>query len=237
MPRDNELTADFLARFARHLAHELNNPIGAISSAVYLIEDFVATAETSGGTKRVETELIAPFVGSIHEESDRLRDIVQEFVRFCATTSVLAMPMELSEFIAARVEELRRDGMRVEFERGELRIPIQADAGQLGMSLRFLIGDALRVGATCVRAFLRVQDDQCMIELHDDRPSMPGEEQALTAFDIRFERRDGSGLGLKLPLARKIIELHGGEIAMKTIEGQTVVTILLPIRSESESAR
>lgn len=242
MAADNKQRTDltdpeFIARFARHLAHELNNPIGAISSAVYLIEDFVSTAESTGAVKRVETNLIDPFVKSIHEESDRLRDIVQEFVRYCATTNILSMPMDLSEFLSARAQEMSREGIPVTFGGDATPMPILADAGQIGMALRFLAMDAIRAGGNSVQIQLNRVDGMCAIELQDDRSRAPSSEDAEHAFDVRFERRDGGGLGLKLPFARKIIELHGGSITMKTIDDQTCVTILLPIRTEAETAR
>jgi signal transduction histidine kinase len=56
-------------------------------------------------------------------------------------------------------------------------------------------------------------------------------------FEVFFSTR-GGGTGLGLPIARQIIERHGGTIAMETVEGQgTTFRIHLPRRHVSRGSR
>ncbi|MDP4199868.1 MAG: HAMP domain-containing sensor histidine kinase [Bacteroidota bacterium] len=226
--------AEFLARFGRHFAHELNNPIGAISSAVFLIEDFMSTG-TDGS---VQIEQIQPFVESIREECDQLRELVQEFVKFVSTDRVLALPLDLVEFLGARAAEMAREGLPVTFE--ESRTPemrqtanILGDAGSLGTVLRLLTDNAVDRGAKYVRIGQPQTDDrQCLIHIRDNRQPQLSPEVAQQLFEVNFDRRN-SGLGLKLPFIRKVIELHNGSIEAKSENGELDICIRLPIVASS----
>src|SRR4051794_13252326 len=89
-----------LAKLGRQVAHDLNNPIGAISTSIYLIQDFLDTA----GEGKVAASELKPFADSIREECETLRQIVEDFAKYATLDGLLLMPLDLREFIAKRVE-------------------------------------------------------------------------------------------------------------------------------------
>ena len=218
-----ESKVDFLPRLGRHLAHELNNPISAISSAAFLIQDFIETAE--GG--KVDIENVGPFVESISEECNKLKIIVEEFSKYVTTTSILAMPLEVNEFVRMRVAEMVRDGEVVTFQGSETPIKIIGDAGALQFVLRALTGYSFQCGATAITISVSNRD-QCIIAVADNRSPSPTEEEISDVFNPLPVRRT-TGLGLKLPLAKKLIDLHQGSIELTAPkEGGSMICIMLP---------
>jgi signal transduction histidine kinase len=139
------------------------------------------------------------------------------------------MPLDLAEFLAARTADMQREGLPVRYESTTQSVRMMADAGQLGTALRLLVSEAAAQGAKKILiASLALSDGKCQFHILDDRLQIPSTEHAASAFELNFEWHDG-GLGLKLPLAKKIVELHGGQVAMQTNAGQVDVTISLPV--------
>ena len=71
-------------------------------------------------------------------------------------------------------------------------------------------------------------DDCCRIVVADDGPGVPEEIRARIFEPFFSTRHTGTGLGL--PIARRVVEQHGGSIDVACPEsGGTTVTIRLPL--------
>ena len=134
--------------------------------------------------------------------------------------------------------------MRDQCARAELtlttRVPnaviMSGDAGRLRQMLLNLLSNAVkftRPGGTVTVTAEIVEDGSVRLQVADTGIGMSADEIpiALAVFgqvDSRLARRyDGTGLGL--PLAKSIVELHGGEIAIESAPGEgTSVMIRLP---------
>ena len=68
----------------------------------------------------------------------------------------------------------------------------------------------------------------CQINISDTGPGIPDEIQEQVFFPMMSTKDDGSGLGLSI--AQDIIRIHGGSIAFSSRPGNTVFSILLPLR-------
>jgi signal transduction histidine kinase len=221
----------FLAQLGRHLAHELNNPISAISSAVYLLEEFISSAEDG----KLSVEEVQPFIVGIREECDSLKSTVQEFSRFVTTESVLMSPLEITEFLRKRAEDFTREGLPVRFEQSEGTHTIFADAGGLQTVLRSIVENAIESGATTVT--FRAHGNPTEITISDDRQSQFTPEECQSLFEPLGARHSRVGLGLKLPLAKKIVDLHHGVIEMEMKPGGGAeVRIRIPETTPAEAA-
>ncbi|HEY3874840.1 MAG TPA: HAMP domain-containing sensor histidine kinase [Candidatus Kapabacteria bacterium] len=216
-----------LSRLSRRLAHELNNPISAITSSVYLIQDIAA-----GGT--VSASEIEPFLNSIQEECNAMKETVQEFAKFASTTSILPAAIDLSEFVRKRAEDLQREGLPVRVSIPEGQVMAIADAGALAFVLQTLAHSAAHAGAKEIHFSLTSNTD-VEIRIADDRTPQPSSEELSSLFlsDASLEHRQG--LGLKLPLVKRIVELHHGTLECSSKETKTEILIALP-KSESSAA-
>lgn len=86
------------------------------------------------------------------------------------------------------------------------------------------VGDRGRVTITAT-----TRGDSIVVRVADDGPGIP-EDIRTRVFDPFFTTKPvGQGAGLGLDLARRIVHLHGGEIAFSTQPGHTVFRVLLPV--------
>jgi two-component system, sensor histidine kinase and response regulator len=82
-----------------------------------------------------------------------------------------------------------------------------------------------------IRIQTRTTDRHCVIRVSDRGRGMTAEQIASIGAHMQFERRfyEQQGAGLGLIIARRLAELHGGDLAIDSIPGeQTVVQLSLP---------
>jgi signal transduction histidine kinase len=114
---------------------------------------------------------------------------------------------------------------------------IEAMPGELNQVWTNLIDNAIdamdRSGTLRVAA--RAVEDCVEVEISDSGPGMSGDVQA-HAFDPFYTTKDvGKGTGLGLDISRRIVvERHGGDIAIESRPGETVLRVRLPIRRAPE---
>ncbi|MGB2927233.1 MAG: ATP-binding protein, partial [Limnothrix sp.] len=117
--------------------------------------------------------------------------------------------------------------------------PVDADENRLQQIFHNLIGNAIKFtdqGRVCVTA--RQQDQAIFIEVIDTGIGIPESEKE-RIFES-FEQADGSsarrhsGTGMGLAITKKLVELHGGAIAVTSTEGEgSIFSFTLPISNET----
>ncbi|UCD74236.1 MAG: FHA domain-containing protein, partial [Phycisphaerales bacterium] len=111
--------------------------------------------------------------------------------------------------------------------------PVPFDANALHQALMNLLANALeavspKVGVITIRTRYDAERHFTQIEVSDNGPGIPPqvEEQVFQAFRTTKGQR---GTGLGLAVTKKIVEEHGGRIALSSQAGEgTTITITLP---------
>jgi len=129
------------------------------------------------------------------------------------------------EALKARVRVLRTYGEGVG--------PLQGDAGKLQRIFRNLVTNALeamhRGGELRVRTSRTIQEGRQVltVTVSDTGPGIPPDR--LSQIFNPFYTTKPKGTGLGLPIAQRLVHLHGGRIAVESREGEgTRVTVTLP---------
>jgi len=222
------------SQFLATMSHELRTPLNAII----------------GFAEFVNTDLCGPltdkqrsYIGDIHRAGTHLLDLVNDVLdlsRVDARHLVLDEEVvELGETIAGAVTmvALRAEEAGITLRSavaGDLPI-VRADPRRFRQVLLNLLSNALKFtpkgGAVTLSAERRGSD--IAIAVADTGIGMTREHIsiALAPFgqvDNRLARRyEGTGLGL--PLVKRLVELHGGMLAIDSALGRgTTVTVLLP---------
>jgi len=117
---------------------------------------------------------------------------------------------------------------------------VRCDGDRIRQVVVILLENALRYGASRVEVQLHGAPAGYAIAVTDDGPGMSEDEQD-RAFDRFFRgsnaaERYKEGAGLGLPVARAIVEAHGGKIALESEPGEGVtVSFTLPSRPKLEA--
>ncbi len=237
-------TAAALADASRHksaflanMSHELRSPLNTIIGYTrLLLEDPRALDEE-------QLEDLAIVRGSGEHLLALITDLL-DLQRIEAGRVSLVLGDErlepLLENVTASVQPSVPDGVRVELDTSALGSgELHCDATRIRQVLLNVVGNALKFTTS---GFVRVTASDLpfaqavRIEVRDSGPGIPKADQARIfesfyqstgALDRTPGPREGAGLGLAI--TKLLVELHGGSVALESVEGEgTTVTIELP---------
>ncbi|MFN4140754.1 ATP-binding protein [Aestuariivirga sp.] len=214
------------------LGHDLRNPISAAAMA--------ARSMASRGPPGEQQTVLAGHIVDATERGIEILDKLLDVTRsaFGEEFRIVRESLDVGQLGAKLVEEMRS------ISRGR-RIAIsvvgdttgQFDAGRIGQLLSNLIGNAIQYSTPASEISVRIvgQDQKVMVSVHNLGDPIP-QGKAKTIFQSMtrgISERSHAGaspsLGLGLFIAQKIVEAHGGELAVRSSsEEGTTFTALLP---------
>jgi two-component system sensor kinase FixL len=220
------------AELAATLAHELNQPLSAISN--YASASRVLAA--GDDTQRAQ---LMQALGRIAEESSRAGQFVRRMRDFFRTGSAQLEPTRVADLVNAAQAQVR-DRMQLLAVRWECRLPadlplVRVDRVQIGAVLNNLLANALdAVGSQPSPRLIQLRAGRnprsatpgVLIEVSDNGPGV-----ALEVRDQLFQPMATSkphGMGLGLAMARTIVERHGGSLWLDTTRDSTTFCLELP---------
>lgn len=219
-----------LGLMAAGIAHEIGNPLTAISSLVQM------QLRRSNDPETVEA------LTTVREHIGRISKIVRELVDFSRTGSQEVKPTYVNEIIASTVGILKYDrrakGVEFHFDLGRDLPPLMLVPDQLQQVLFNILVNALDALKNPIRRIeIRTHADErwVFIEISDTGTGIP-EDHLSKIFEPFFTTKEvGKGTGLGLTVSYGIIKNFGGEIRVNSRPGQgTTFTILLPVSREQE---
>jgi C4-dicarboxylate-specific signal transduction histidine kinase len=197
------------------LTHELNQPLGAISSYAQACRRLL-----SFDSPEDREELLASLL-RVGEQADRAAEIVRRLRRFIAK----AKPMQASVNTNAMIRDVselinidaRMAQVEVQFDLTEPIPPVVADRIQIEQVVVNLMRNAFEAMRQCPvelrRLILRTAQegqDAIRVDVCDNGPGIPAAEVD-RVFD-RFYTTKPDGMGMGLPISRSIIANHGGRL-------------------------
>jgi signal transduction histidine kinase len=207
-----------LGGLAAGVAHEIRNPLNAIS---------MAAQRLNRGDVRELTEVI-------RDEIRRLNEIVEGFLSFSRTSTLRLQSQDLNEIVRQFVilveEEARSHGVGLVGNLAADPVMVQADADKLRQAMFNITRNALEAVSEPGRVALsveRLKSGEAAVHIEDNGRGLTP-EQIDHMFDPAFTTKE-KGLGLGLSIAHEIIAGHGGEIRVESRPGKgSCFTILLP---------
>jgi signal transduction histidine kinase len=116
---------------------------------------------------------------------------------------------------------------------------IEAFAGELNQLWTHVIDNAIDAmgGAGTLRLTTRAAEGGVLVEIGDTGRGLSPAEQAHAFEPFYTTKGVGAGTGLGLDVSRRIVvERHGGEIAIESRPGETVLRVRLPLRPATRPA-
>lgn len=219
-----------LGQLAAGVAHEIRNPLNAISMASQRLQREYMPCEQDKGAD------FGRLTGVIRDEIRRLNVIIEDFLTFSRSRRLELREFSLTEVIQklARLmgEEARVRGiaLTVRPEQDSLMVPMDVD--KLQQALINIVKNAMESidGTGSIGIAMEKQPgDRAVVRITDTGSGLaPGEVEKI--FDPDYTTKE-KGLGLGLPIAYEIIRGHGGTIRVQSSPGQgTTFEIELPTK-------
>jgi signal transduction histidine kinase/purine-cytosine permease-like protein len=209
------------------VSHELRNPLGTLVSSMSVLRRYL--------------DAPAPLV---REEIDRMQrnirrcvSIIEELLEFSRNTTVVLQPVQIDEWLTTQLEEYEVPGqIRLETTLRS-RATVLVDGARFRQAFVNLLQNAQqaiirpedandRAGEITIGT--SVTDGQLELRITDNGIGIPAENRD-KLFKPLFSTK-AYGVGLGLPLVRRIVEQHHGRINVASQwKRGTTVTIWLPL--------
>ncbi len=226
----------YVGFLASGLAHEIRNPLNAMNMNLQMLEEEIQ------GLSGLEGSDYLDLLASTKSEIKRLERLVNNFLAYARpsqprfeTRNLNTVLSEMARFLQAEFQQSR---VHVTIDPEPLLPTVEIDETQFKQALMNLLVNARQVmksGGTVVLRSRASPSGEVIVEVEDDGPGIPADARE-KIFEVFYSNR-GGGTGLGLPIARQIVERHGGRIEVESVEGRgTTFRIRLPRRHERASA-
>jgi PAS domain S-box-containing protein len=227
-----------VGRMAATVAHEINNPLEAVTNLVYLAK---------GSAVRTD---VREYLDAIEEELDRISHITKQtlgFYRESTAPSAMRVGPMLDSLISVFGARARNKGIEI---RPEIRQDpeIYAIAGEIRQLIANLLsnsidavnsGGLIRIRVDAARFDGQSSPGTCITVADSGLGIPPSVRPKL--FEPFFTTKKDVGTGLGLWVCTNIVKRHHGSIRVRssTTSGQswTVFSVFLPSRQESVNER
>jgi signal transduction histidine kinase len=217
-----------LGQLAAGVAHEIRNPLNAISMAAQRLKrDF--TPLDNGKAEDYQN-----LSGVIKDEIKRLDGIIEEFLSFSKSRRLELSHFSLTEVLQKIVNLIREEasarGVTIETKWRLSQVVIPMDINKLQQAFLNFIKNAMEsilAEGKIVITVDREGKDYIVVSISDTGCGMTAEEIE-RIFSPEYTTKE-KGLGLGVPLASEIIRGHGGDIRVISRKGEgTTFEIVLP---------
>ena len=214
------------AEMAQKVAHEIKNPLTPIQlSAEHILRVY---DDKSGDFEKTLRESASYIIGEV----ENLRRIAQEFLELSRVTSLTKEVFDMKEAIGEVVSPYRKIiSQRIRFREvyeGD-KFQVEADKSKIKIAFRNIFINALEAirGRGEIEIRLRAEKERLVLVIRDSGIGM-ARDLVEKIFDPYFSTKDVV-TGLGLPIAKRIVEDHGGTIRVESeVQKGTVITISLP---------
>ena len=238
-----------VGQLAAGVAHEINNPLGFVSSnlnslrtysdaLVQLLESCRAGKAGPEDFARADFDFIRDDLQDLLRESseglERVKRIVADLKDFARVDQAQWQEADLNASIESTLNVLGHElrPFRVERRYGELP-PVHCMASQINQVLMNLVRNAAQASpeGACITLRSGCDDREAWVEIEDQGCGMDAATQARLFEPFYTTRPVGQGTGLGLAVAYDIIHRHGGRIQVRSAPGQgSAFRLVLPLR-------
>jgi two-component system sensor histidine kinase PilS (NtrC family) len=216
-----------LGRLTASIAHEIRNPLGAISHAGELL------AESQG-----EQGNLAKLTSIIQRHSNRVNNIIETILQTSRKKTVDPTMVVLASWL----EKLVHEYTEIKADSGVIELSIDAplarawiDAEQLQQVVGNLLDNAWEfadkhVTQPAIKIVLAEQQDEVIIDIIDNGPGLSDTVKQHLFEPFHSERQEGTGLGLYL--ARELCQANGARLSYLEEVPGCCFRISLPMQRE-----
>ncbi len=215
-----------IGKMAAVLAHEIRNPLCAISNSIGILKNY-----------NLHTEENNELLGLVEGETERLNQLTEDFLSFARPSQLRRNETNLNSLLAETLflmDTENTKSRRIIFQK--LFAPdiplLMLDESKLKQVFINILMNAVQAmpegGTISVQTLYKKSEDEVEIIFIDTGTGMS--EDVLSQVFQPFYTTKDKGLGLGLNIVHKIVKEHGGYIALSSEEGKgTEIKLSFPI--------
>lgn len=219
-------TKEFLQDIISDVSHQIKTPLSALKMYQEIIDN-----------RRSDTEAISSFSGKSLREIKRIEDVVYTLLKLAQLDAGIIQMKKTHENISALMQDvLERFEILAERESktitlsGEADVTLFCDALWISEALGNLVKNALEHTTAGGQISIRWKQNALMTQIVIEDNGTGVHPEDLYNIFKRFYRsrfsQNTHGIGLGLPLAKTIVEIHGGTISVTSkLDVGTVFTL------------
>ena len=209
-----------IGKLAAGIAHEIRNPLTSMSGSVQLLKQELGDANEH-----------SKLMDIILREIDRLNALITDFLIYAKPIPLLLKKIDLIEIIQETIQLFQNNelnGKKVTFHFAlKSEMPINGDYNQIKQLLLNLFKNSTEADSSDITIHVFQNNKKINLTIEDNGDGIPIDATS-KIFDPFFTTKD-FGTGLGLAIVYRIVELHHGDIDIKTIApGKTVATLTFP---------
>jgi signal transduction histidine kinase len=215
-----------IGQLAAGVAHEINNPLGAISLNVSSLSK--ATQEPEALRR----------LGVVSQATERCRSIVLRLLTFSRPQEALEEVVDLADTLASTLElvagELQRFSVRVDsqLDRGSYILGDATELSQIFLNFVINARDAMAQEPAGKERSLKVTcqaGNPVRVVLQDTGQGMSEQVQSRIFEPFFTTKPVGKGVGLGMSIAYQMLTRHGAKVEIQSQEGEgTTFTLSFP---------
>ncbi|CAN5482745.1 hypothetical protein BH10ACI4_BH10ACI4_30750 [soil metagenome] len=224
-----------VGRLASSIAHEINNPLEAVTNLLYLVEKISKEPE------------VQDYVATAQQELARASQIVTHTLRFYRQSTrpaAVSMRTVLDSLLALYRGRLMNSGIEIErcYCDGDSMMCYEGELRQVLNNLIANAIDSMRDGSGTGRLHVRActgrdwkTDRRGVRVIVADTGHGMNRENMARIFEAFFTTKGIGGTGLGLWVSSEIVKKHHGTIQVRSRKGHgTVFAVFLPHQTEAE---
>ena len=235
-----ELASKVKSEFIANMSHELRTPLNTVIGFAKIMSEHEK--------RKLPDREIVEYASLIRDAAGHLLSVINDILDISKIQSG-SYTLDSREVQVDEILSLCLASFRLQAQEAGVQLvnglppdlpPVRGDAVKLRQIFTNLISNAIkftrRDGSVTIEA-RRLPDESLTVVVADTGVGMTEDELmvALTPFGqvdgSRTRWREGTGLGL--PIAKALVELHGGRLEIRSVKGQgTEVLVILPSRHE-----
>lgn len=220
-----------LGQLAAGVAHEIRNPLNAISMATQRVQrEYVPQDESKQAAFRRIT-------GVIRDEIRRLNEIIEEFLTFSKSRRLDFRHHSITEVLQKLTNLIREEadlkGISIKTTLVDNNVTVSMDVNKMKQALYNIMKNAMESishEGTITVSTERAYDNTIHIKVTDTGSGLTKEEMH-RIFNPEYTTKE-KGLGLGLALAHEIVRGHRGEIKVESEVGKgSTFEVILPVEN------
>ena len=219
-----------IANFGESVAHEIRNPLNSIHMNIQLLREGLTRDE-------LDIESLDRTAKTVQREIKRLDRVVRDFVQYSRPPGLDLQAGSINHVVRAALDlldaQIREKSLVVEASLQSAH-PVRMDRDRMERAIYNILLNAVQVLPDGGQITCRSRDEGrlCCLEFTDDGPGLEPQQTA-HIFELFYTTKQG-GTGLGLPLANRIVEEHGGHMAVASEPGQgATFALFLPFEGPS----